>query len=387
MKRVLLMVMAISLVLLAGCGSTAAPPVATPEPVAPQSTPEKPGEPSDPAIVQEAAIVTPQGSTCAPDSQIVEPFPILFSTTHKPGAASCELQRNMLKVFEEKAPGMFKFEMYDSAVLYNTDAELPAILSGDIDMSCIQPSFLYDNGVAWGNMLDMGYLNVSYDHMKAIYDLNGDIGKDLQQRLWDELHVMTFGAEYLGTRNIWLAKYKEIKTPEDLQGIKLRMPSSASYVMLGEGLGINPTPLDISEIYLAMETGTVDGHENLVLPTFTQGQVECAETLVKTEHMICPNFVTLNGDTWQKMTAKQQETFYTLMLECIEINDEQILVLEEETFKKCEDEFGVVFQYPDKQAFIDRVQSYYLSKPENQANWDMDLLDRINTLGKEYLKQ
>ncbi len=162
---------------------------------------------------------------------------IIVTTTHKPGAASYQCEQFIQQVFDEKAPGMFNFEMYDSATLFKTDAEFPAILAHEANISFIQPSYMYDNGLPWANMLDMGYLFDSVDHMKATFDPEGEIGAYLQQAIWDEFHVMTFGCDYIGTRDLWLAEDKDINTPEDCEGLTIRMPTSASFVQLGEALG------------------------------------------------------------------------------------------------------------------------------------------------------
>src|SRR5947199_9652779 len=59
---------------------------------------------------------------------------------------------------------------------------------------------------------------------------------------------------------------KEIKKPEDMKGMKLRVPPAPLYLMLAKSVGANPTPIAFAEVYLALQQGTVDGQEN-PLPT------------------------------------------------------------------------------------------------------------------------
>ena len=378
MKKLLALLLALAMVFaLCACGQTAAPAAAPAEESA-EAPAEEAAAPEEPVY----SYIAPEGSVPA-EKASSSPIKIKVTTTHKPGAASYEMEQFMLEELTEKdTEGWFELELYDSGTLYKTDAELPAILGHEVAMSFIQPSFFYDNGLEWANMLDMGYLFDSVEHLEATFDPAGEIGGYLQQALWDEFHVMTFGCEFIGTRNLWLHDYKEINTPDDVKGLTIRMPTSASYVQLGNALGFNVTPLDITEIYLAMETGLIDGHENQAPSTYSQGQFEVTSTLVFLEHMIAPNFVTLDGDVWDKMTAEQQDLFYTCMRNAIAKTNAYVKDYEQELFKVAEDEYGMKLQYPDKEAFKAQVQAYYLDNPDYSGKWDLDLLQKINELGE-----
>lgn len=329
----------------------------------------------------EYAFHNPKGAKAAASSS--GPIKVTVTTTHRPGGASYQMEQFMLQVFKENAPeGMFEFEMYDSGSLYKTDAEFPAILGHEVGMSFIQPSYAYDNGLKWANMMDMGYLYDSVDHLKAVYEPSGEIGAHLQQAMWDTFGVMTFGATYIGTRNLWLAKYKEIKSPADTKGLKIRMPTSASFVQLGEALGFNCVPLDVSEVYLALETGLIDGHENQVMSTYLNGQFEVTESLVFIEHMITPNFVCLDGEIWESMTEEQQKIFYECVSKARDLTINYVKGEEQKLFNKAEKEFNIKIQRPDKTQFKENVQKAYLTNSSLSGNWDLVLLDKINKLAQ-----
>lgn len=155
-------------------------------------------EAEQPAAETESAsydYIAPKGAKAAETSS-GKPIKITVTTTHKAGGASYQCEQYILEVFKELDPEgkMFEFEMYNSGTLYKTDAEFPAILSHEVAMSFIQPSFLHDKGMEWANMLDMGYLFDSVDHLEATFNPAGELGAYLQQAIWDEFHVMSFGA-------------------------------------------------------------------------------------------------------------------------------------------------------------------------------------------------
>ena len=91
---------------------------------------------------------------------------------------------------------------------------------------------------------------------------------------------------YLGTRQVNLREVRNVKTPADLKGVKLRMPGSKEWLFLGEALGATATPLAFGEVYLGLKTGTIDGQDN-PLPTVRAAKFyEVTKQLVLTSHLV-----------------------------------------------------------------------------------------------------
>ena len=97
-------------------------------------------------------------------------------------------------------------------------------------------------------------------------------------------------SQYLGTRHVILRQAREVKTPADMAGLKLRMPGSETWQFLGKALGANPTPLAFEEVYLAMQTGTVDGLENPLPDAEAAKFYEVSKQVVLTGHMVANIF-------------------------------------------------------------------------------------------------
>ena len=89
-----------------------------------------------------------------------------------------------------------------------------------------------------------------------------DVGKEFIKMAKDQLGIQIMMPVYFGSRSINLKPDKNIKTPADMAGIKLRMPPGEFWQFLGESLGANPTPVAYAEVYTALQTGTVDGQDN-----------------------------------------------------------------------------------------------------------------------------
>ena len=243
MKKLIAMLLALVMLLaLCACGQTAAP--------AEQSTAAPAEEPAAEPVEE-------------PTDDVGEPVNLIFSIAAVPTDAHGAAQKVFKETLESISGGNMTVECYDSGTLYGQDTEHDALKNGDVDMIYSSASWLTD-GSPWISMFTAGYVFQSYDHMTKV--LNGDIGKDMFQKVAEEQGILPLGAFYLGTRQISLSQDKQIKTPEDLKGINLRMPNSDAWVFLGKAMGANPTAVGFNDLYLALQTGTVDGQDN-PLPT------------------------------------------------------------------------------------------------------------------------
>src|SRR4029077_1827323 len=97
-----------------------------------------------------------------------------------------------------------------------------------------------------------------FDHWKAYRDgkLFRDIAKGYEDKTKHKVIALTYYGERMVTAN------KEIKKPEDMKGMKLRVPPAPLYLMLAKSVGANATPPPFAEDYLAPHPVTVAGHEN-----------------------------------------------------------------------------------------------------------------------------
>ena len=193
-----------------------------------------------------------------------------------------------------------------------------------------------------------------------------------------EQGILPLGAFYLGTRQVSLSEDKQIKTPEDLNGINLRMPNSDAWVFLGKAMGANPTAIPFNDLYLALQTGTVDGQDN-PLPTVQSAKFyEVQKSISLTNHLVDSVWPTINLNTWNKLTDTQKGW----VMEAVEAGrkacDEQKLQTESEVqdFLK---EQGLSIYEADVAAFADHVLNTYLNDPISDS-WDKDLLAEIQAM-------
>ena len=280
------------------------------------------------------------------------------------------------KYVEEASGGNIDVEVYTDAVLVTQEEEVVAVAGNDAQMSLVSASWLTTRS-PWVGMFAAGYTFKSYDHMTAV--LNGEIGRAAFARIGEEQGVLPLGAWYLGSRQISLSEDRPIRTPEDLNGVNLRMPNSDAWLELGRALGANPTPISFSELYLALQTGVVDGQDN-PLPTVESAKFyEVQSSITITNHLVDSVWPAINLDFWNSLTEAQQR----VILEGVEVGrrycDETNLVREAELVEFFKSQ-GLRVYEADLDAFAQHVTDYYLASPTS-ADWDLDLLEQIRAMG------
>ena len=119
-----------------------------------------------------------------------------------------------------------------------------------------------------------------------------------------------------------------MKTPADMAGVKLRMPGSETWQFLGKALGANPTPMAFEEVYLAMQTGTVDGLENPLPDAEAAKFYEVSKQVVLTGHMVSNTFFAVAKTFWDGLSADQKAAIEAAEAKAKAFNDEGVLKTE-----------------------------------------------------------
>jgi TRAP-type transport system periplasmic protein len=135
--------------------------------------------------------------------------------------------------------------------------QVDQLRTGQIQMAWAGMSF-YDKLVP-----DLGAITLPFaatSANQAICEVEGDFGRYIEDKV-SEKGILLLGWGQIGARHITNNK-RPIKKVEDLQGLKIRTPSGDAWNLTFRAVGANPTPIDIAELYSALQQGVVDGQEN-----------------------------------------------------------------------------------------------------------------------------
>lgn len=278
-------------------------------------------------------------------------------------------------IFAEKISGFATYEPHYNDTLFKQGTELVAIARGNLEMSITSAQELAKLIPEW-SIFTAGYLMRGPEHQKAVFE--SDIGAEMYQLVEEKLGVKLLTVTYFGTRQLNLRIDKKINTPEDLEGVNLRMPGTDAWQFLGKALGANPTPMAFTEVYTGLQTGAIDGQDN-PLPTDKDKKFyEVTNQIVLTGHLADMNFYAFSLDVWNQLTPEQQETVESAAKEAAAWTTEQIVANEAELVEFFKGE-GLDVYTPDVDAFRERVQAMYLES-EFSNDWPEGMLERINAV-------
>src|SRR6266404_760245 len=291
-----------------------------------------------------------------------------------------EWQSKALEVFKKEleaaAPGQFDVRIHYNGTLFAQGTEIEAMQRGNLEVGMVSPQDIATL-IPEYSIFTTGYLMRDPKHLDAVYD--GDIGKEYDARVEKDVQIHLVRSQYLGTRHVILRKEREVKTPADMAGLKLRMPGSETWQFLGKALGANPTPLAFEEVYLAMQTGTIDGLENPLPDAMAAKFYEVSKQVVLTGHMVANVFFALAGSFWDGLSADQKAAIEAAEGKAKVFNDEGVIKTEVDAKGFFEGK-GVKVTTPDVAAFRDHVQKAFLDS-KYAATWPKGMLERINKAG------
>jgi len=285
----------------------------------------------------------------------------------------------MLGVFKDELeklqPGRFDVQIHHSGTLFRQGTEPAAMARGNLEMAMISMQDIARQ-VPEYSLFTAGYLMRDPDHLMKVY--GGPIGAEINARVEQAMSVSILQAAYLGTRQLNLREVRQVRTPADLAGLKLRMPNSREWLFLGRALGANPTPLAFNEVYLALRTGTIDAQDN-PLPTVRAAKFyEVTKQIVLTSHLVDGVLLSIATRTWRALSAPEQQAFRTAAAAGARFNNENRIREEGEllAFFRAQ---GLTVTTPDVAAFRSHVQKAYLES-EFARGWPAGLLDRVNAV-------
>ncbi|HSI40144.1 MAG TPA: TRAP transporter substrate-binding protein DctP [Xanthobacteraceae bacterium] len=276
------------------------------------------------------------------------------------------------EALEKDAPGAFDVQIHFNGTLFGQGNEIEAMQRGNLEVGMISPQDIAET-IPEYSIFTTGYLMRDAKHLDAVYD--GDIGKEYKARVAKDVEIHILRSQYLGARHVVLRQPKDVKVPKDLAGVKLRMPGSASWQFLGKALGASPTPLAFEEIYLALQTGTIDGLENPLPDIISNKFYEVSKQIVLTSHMVSNTFFAFSGKFWNGLDAKQKAAIEKAEAVAKAFNDEGVLSTEKEAVAFLESK-GVKVTTPEVPVFRKQVLTAF-SESDFAKTWPKGLLQRI----------
>ena len=334
-KRILSLVLAtlMLMALFAGCGGSE-------ESTAPESTAPESGAPESAAPEEEKFVLdlnTP------------------FAAEGPAGLAAVEFAKEV----EELSGGSIVINVFTDGALANGNESWPSLASGDLDMCIIGQEGL-DTYAPEYTFLISPFLVQDYDHLRAL--LESEIGDGLVEK-YREAGIETLAFHYRDIRV--LAADKEVKAPEDVYNLKLRLPGIASFVDAWSELGAIPTTVAMSELYTALQTGLAEACEGGYEQMVTLKIYEVQDYIINTEHEYEHVYLNINKALFDSMSENQQNILRECAQKWMAWADEQSESMREEYKQECIDG-GMTYVEFDKTPFVEALEDFHRSQFETK---------------------
>ena len=227
-----------------------------------------------------------------------------LSEVHAEGYPTSLADHEFARLVEEKTEGRIKVEVYTGGTLYGGEPDaIEALQLGDLAFARVSASPVA-NFVPSMNAIQMPYLYKSSAHMWAV--LNSDIGQSLLKGI-EESNSGLIGLCYYdaGARSFYLTK--EIRTPADMAGLKIRMQNNTMMLRMVELLGgTGVAGIAPGDVFNAIQTGVVDGAENN-WPTYqNMGDYNAAKFYILDAHTRVPEVLLASKEVMASLSAEDQ---------------------------------------------------------------------------------
>lgn len=197
--------------------------------------------------------------------------------------------------------GRIEVQVYPNESLGKEIDLINGMQLGTVDMTITGESL--QNWAPLASLLAIPYAYKSLEHMDKI--AQGDTGRQIEEQIIEKARIRPLTYFARGPRN--LTSNRAIHTPDDLKGLKLRVPNVPLFMAVWKALGAQPTPMAFSEVFTSLQNGTIDAQENPLALIKSGNLNEVQKYLNQTEHVRSWIYLTLSETTWSKLTQADKD--------------------------------------------------------------------------------
>ncbi len=281
---------------------------------------------------------------CGDESGEAGVVELSFGHVGAPGSLFAASAEEFARRANLELAGRVQVNVFGSSQLGGDEVMLQKLKLGTLDFAL--PSTIMSSTVAAFGLFEMPYLVQDRAHMRRIEEeiVWPVLVPQAEERAYTILAVWENGFRHV-TNNT-----RPVVTPSDLSGIKLRTPRGIWRVKLFQAFGANPTPMPLSEVFVALQTGVMDGQENPLAQIYASKFQEVQSYLSLTGHVYTPAYVTV-GASWDRLPEDVRATLRRIATETQAFVHETATEMDA-TFLEELREAGVEVNDADREAFV-----------------------------------
>lgn len=247
------------------------------------------------------ATLTALGMLSAPLA-LANAIEIQVNNTMSEGGSESAAVERFAEYLEEQAPGRYNVRPFLAGSLGGEDSVLELLNLGQTQISITGGNWRQQYAPEY-DAITVPFVFSSWEEVDAY--MESPSGQRLIEQAEARGGIKYFGTQHRGPRH--MTANKAIHTPDDLQGFRLRMPSLPVWLEVWGEVGAQVVSVPAPEIYLAMQTGQVDGHENSLSSPYTRRLWEVQDHIIMTSHVMFPWNWVASSRWWDGLEAEDQE--------------------------------------------------------------------------------
>ena len=208
----------------------------------------------------------------------------------------------MAEIVETRSGGALKIQIFPSGQMGNLREMLESISLGTLDMGYPGSAHVGKYNARF-SIFQTPYIATDVDQM--LRAASSPLIAEEIEKTAKEANIRVLSFPYSGTRHITTSN-KPIYTPADMEGLKIRTPELPMTMEFMRMVGASPTPMSLSELYLALQQGVVDGQENPVTTIYYAKLHEVQKYLNLSSHIILLQAIVIGENVYQKLTPEQR---------------------------------------------------------------------------------
>ncbi|HMA31610.1 MAG TPA: TRAP transporter substrate-binding protein [Casimicrobiaceae bacterium] len=247
---------------------------------------------------------------------------------------------------EKRTNGRYRIQNFYAAALGSERDSIEALQLGTLDLTMTStgpvPNFVPEVAI-----FDIPFLFRDYAQARAVLD--GPIGREMLAKFEPKgIEALAWGEN--GFRNMTNNRHP-IRTPEDLKGLKMRTMENPIHIEAYRALGILPTPMAFTEVFTALQQGTVDGEENPLSVIMSAKLYQVQKYLTLTGHVYSPALILMSKAKWDRLSAADRQAFHEAAIEAVKANRARIDDDEKNAVAELRAKGMQVVEHVDKSAF------------------------------------
>lgn len=290
-----------------------------------------------------------------------------------------------LQAFAEKvaeySQGRIEMKVFPAGQLGSNRNIYISTKTGGIDF-CVPNFPMLSDIVPEMTIMTSGYLFDNFDQIERVM-AHPQLGQKWNEEIIEKCHIRILGSYYYGKRVVTTGK-TPFKSPDEMKGLKIRAVPNPMSLAVIRGLGGNPTPMPLKEIFIGLSQGIIDGQENPYPTIWSNKWYEVQKYVLETNHQLNAIPFAISERSWKSLSLEDRAAVERASKEAMDIMSALTRQFENEIAEKLQAKGMIIVPYSelDIDAFKQSVRESIKSKFDGKV-WRRGLMEEVLAAGKE----